>query len=269
MRKLIYIGLFILISAFSSDREKVFSDIRYDSFARGERLEYKVSFGIFTVGKGTITIDEKFYKINNRLCYKIDTYGKTSGMVDWIARVDDHWGAYVDSAALVPHISYRNIKEGKYRKNEIVYFDHVKDSIEAKTINKKTGEWKTPVPYKAPNNVREFLSGMLYMRTIDFSKMKPRDTFRLSGFFEDTFYELDVMFLGREKVKTKAGKFRALKLVPVMPDNELFDGEDSVVAWVSDDKNKIPLKVEAKMFIGHAGVELDEYYNLQHPPSKL
>ncbi len=260
----------LLFSAFfSGDSDTVYHTVVYDSFTKGEKLEYKLSFGIFTIGRGEMIISDNFYRINGRDCYKIDIYGRTSGMVDWVARVDDQWGAYVDSAALVPHIAYRNIKEGNYRKNEVVRFDHKHDVLETKTLNKKTGEWKEPIIYGAPDDVREMLSGLLYLRTMDFSQMEKGQIFTVSGFFEDMFYELDVKYRGKEKVKTKAGKFKAIKLEPIMPDNDLFDGEDSILAWISDDENKIPLKVEAKMFIGHAGVELTDYHNVKNPVIKI
>ena len=54
-----------------------------------------------------------------------------------------------------------------------------------------------------------------------------------------------------------------------MPDNSIFEGEDAILAWISDDENKIPLKVEAEMFIGHAGIFSDPdpifLYHLQSP----
>lgn len=268
MRRIILIIFSAFIfSAFVSGDKAVYKNLSYDNFGRGEQLNYKVNFGFFTVGNAQMLIDDKFYRINHRDCYKVDVYGKTSGMVSWVAKVDDHWGAYVDSAALIPHISYRNIKENKYRKNEIVRFDHSANMIEAKVKNRKTGEFKEPKLYVAPENIRDMLAGYLYMRTVDFSDMKKNDRFEVSGFFEDAFYELDVVFKGREKIKTKAGKFKAIKLVPVMPDNELFDGDDSIVVWLSDDKNKVPLKVQAKMFIGSAGVELESYNNVKHEMS--
>ena len=57
-----------------------------------------------------------YFKLNNRDCFKIDVHGKTVGMVDWVADVDDQWGAYIDTAALLPHQFYRRIREGRYKK---------------------------------------------------------------------------------------------------------------------------------------------------------
>jgi len=87
----------------------------------------------------------------------------------------------------------------------------------------------------------------------------------VSGFFEDSVYNLKVIFKGRETIKVKAGKFKALVFKPSMPKNSLFDGKDSITAWFSDDKNRIVLKVEADMFIGSAGVELQSYKGVKNP----
>lgn len=268
MKKSIYFFLLLLLaSSFVVKDSTEFVPVAYDNFKRGELLKFKINFGIFSIGEAEMVIDEHFYNINHRECYKVDIYGRTSGMVDWVAKVDDHWGAYVDSAALIPHISYRNIKEGNYRKNEIVRFDHRVNLIEAKVKDKNTGKFKEPKVYVAPDGVRDMLAGAMYIRTVDFSKMKTGNKFTINGFFEDSFYDLELIYRGKERVKTKAGHFNSIKLSPVVPENELFDGDESVVVWVSDDDNKLPLKIQAKMFIGNVSVELTDYSEVKHPVS--
>lgn len=66
-------------------------------------------------------------------------------------------------------------------------------------------------------------------------------------------------------MRTKIGKVRTIVFKPVMPKNKLFDGENSITAYFSDDKNRIPIKIDAEMFIGSAGVELTGYSNLRNP----
>jgi hypothetical protein len=266
MKRLLTIVLFSFIfSAFTSEREDIYPAVKNDSFGRGELIEYKMTYGFFNVGKGSTRIDKQNYKINNRECYKVDVFGRTVGMVDWVADVDDQWGAYIDTAALVPHVSYRKIREGKYKKDEIINFDHTKGKIETKVFNHKTGKFKEPKYYDAQPQVRDIISGFMFLRTQDLSKVKVGDTVTVSGFFEDTFYKLKVIYQGRDIVKTKAGKVRALVFKPYMPKNSLFDGKDSITAWFSDDKNRIPIKVSADMFIGSAGVEMTSYKGLKHP----
>ena len=99
----IIVCLFVLF-AFSSEKSDVYQTVKNDSFSRGEVLHYKMSYGILNIGKGSVKIHENFFRVNDRQCFKLDVFGKTVGLVDWVADVDDQWGAYIDTAAIVPHI---------------------------------------------------------------------------------------------------------------------------------------------------------------------
>lgn len=259
----------LFLSAFLQEGNELFPLIKNESFKRGEVIHFKMTYGIFTVGKGSVNIAPTYYKINNRDCFKVDVRGKTVGMVDWVADVDDQWGAYIDTAALIPHQFYRKIREGNYKKDEWTNFDHLNRKIEVKSFNHKTGKYKDPQYFDAPEHIRDMIGGFLYLRVMDFSKLKVGDTVAISGFFEDEFYKMNIIYKGKENIKLKVGKVRALKFQPVMPKNKVFDGENSVTAWFSDDRNRIPLKIDANMFIGSAGVELVDYSGLKNPLSKV
>ncbi|MEO5977238.1 MAG: DUF3108 domain-containing protein [Chryseolinea sp.] len=245
--------------------DTVYPSVKNQSFRRGEMIKFKMTYGIFTVGKGSVTIHPKYHKINDRDCFKIDVAGRTVGMVDWVADVDDRWGAYIDTAAIVPQQFYRFIREGRYKKDEWTNFDHINHKIEVKTLDNKTGKLKEPNYFDAPLQVRDMVAGFLYLRNMDLSKTKIGDTISVKGFFEDEFYNFRIVYNGKETIRVKAGKIRALVFKPVMPKNKVFDGENSVRAWFSDDKNRIPIKIDAEMFIGSAGVELTEYSGLKNP----
>ena len=259
------IFLFVVLSGFSqrSSTEKL-PLVRNESFQRGEIIDFKMTYGFFTVGKGSARIHPEYHKVNGRYCFKVDVTGKTVGMVDWVADVDDRFGAYIDTAALVPHQFYRKIREGRYRKDEWTNFDHQNQKIEVKTMG-RDGKMREPQYYEAPANVRDMIGGFLYLRIMDFSDLKVNDTVSVSGFFEDEFYKMNIIYRGKDTIKLKVGKVRALVFTPLMPKNKVFDGENSITAYFSDDKNRIPLKIDAKMFIGSAGVEVIGYSGLRNP----
>jgi hypothetical protein len=75
-------------------------------------------------------------------------------------------------------------------------------------------------------------------------------------------------FLGRKALKTKVGTFNALVLAPVVPfasgGTSIFDGENSVELFLSDDENKIPLKVKIKLLVGAVEIDLAKYQGLKH-----
>jgi len=259
-----FLLLAFTLCSFQTEKGNEYALVRNDSFSRGEVIEFKMTYGFFTVGKGSAKIHPDYHKFNDRSCFKVDVEGKTVGMVDWVADVDDKWGAYIDTAALVPHQFYRRIREGRYKKDEWTNFDHKNKKIEVKAIG-KDGKMKDPKYYDAPTHVRDMVAGFLYLRVMDFSKLKVNDTVTVSGFFEDEFYKFRIVYKGKDDVRLKVGKVRALVFKPVMPKNKIFEGEDSITAYFSDDKNRIPLKIDARMFIGTAGVELTSYSGLKNP----
>jgi hypothetical protein len=265
MRSLVISLVAILSSAFMfRDDEVVYPVLPNSSFSKGETLIYHANYGIFTVGECSTVIDPAVYTINNRACYKIDAYGKTGGLVAWITKVRDQWGAYVDTAALVTHVSYRKLKEGDYRRDELVNFDHKERKAEVKVKDQKTGIYGNPKLYDVPNYVRDLVAGFMYLRVLKMSSLKKGDTISVAGFHEDKAYNLKIIFAGKETIKSKMGKVPCYKLVPIVPDNKLFDGENSVTTWISADKNQIPISIVAKMFIGSFTVELASFKGLRN-----
>ena len=70
--------------------------------------------------------------------------------------------------------------------------------------------------------------------------------------------------MGREVIKTRLGKINALILVPMMEKDSLFVEDNALKVWLSDDLNKIPLKVRAKIYVGHLEVSVKKVKNLKH-----
>jgi len=50
----------------------------------------------------------------------------------------------------------------------------------------------------------------------------------------------------------------------VVEPGRVFKSEDDMIAWFTDDKNFIPVKVRFELIVGSLRCELDEYANLQH-----
>jgi hypothetical protein len=254
----------LLLSGFLPVKQHTPLISKNTSFSTGEQLEYRVNFGFFTVGRAVTTVDRRVYNIHSTPCFKIDAYGETSDWISWVARVKDTWGAYLDTTSLSTQVAYRKIREGNYRKDELTNFNHQKRKAEVKLLNQETGMYESQDEYDIPRNAKDLVGGFMLLRQVDFSKVQKGDTITISGFFEDTSYNLNVMYKGKDIVHTKLGKIPCLKLVPIMPDNKLFDGENSITCWLSDDLNKIPVKIQAKMFIGHTGLELEGIRGLRN-----
>jgi len=104
----------------------------------GEKIDFLVSFGIFSAGKATMSTAVDKYNINDKETFKIDVNGRTIGVFDFFARVRDNWGSYIDDSEFKPEKFYRYLAEGKYRKNEILNFQNDSDSVQIELLDKET-----------------------------------------------------------------------------------------------------------------------------------
>ncbi|MDW7694150.1 DUF3108 domain-containing protein [Flammeovirgaceae bacterium SG7u.111] len=244
-----------LVASKTADRFK-FRNLKNSNFATGERYKYLAHYSFLNAGEAVITMDNDIHTVNNRPCYKVDVEGKSIGTFGLFMTINDLWRSYVDTAAVTTHEFYRNIEEGKYKLEETTKFDHHAGKGKLKQVK---GDHKEDEEFEFPEYPQDIISGYYYLRTIEYDNMEAGEIVKMNAVYEDTVYNFQIKYLGKEVVKTKFGKINAFAMSPIMPDNDLFDGGDSITFWVSDDENRVPLKIRAKMFVGAVEVELIEY----------
>ncbi len=254
------------LSSFQTDQHQVEVALIPTNFIPKETFEFRVHYGFITAGHAKVELFEQLYLVNNKVCYKATCTGRTSGTFDLGLRIRDSWTTYFDTATKVSQKATRQIEEGNYRLTEVVQFQYGADKAvvdwEKKKGNKGHKEYEVKV-----EALQDIVSGVYYMRAIDYNKLKVGDIIPIDAFFEDKLYNLKVRFKGREKIDTEFGEINALKLAPIMPENGLFEGENSIRLYLSDDLNRLPLRIEADMFVGAVKIDLKKYSNLKYPIS--
>jgi hypothetical protein len=95
--------------------------------------------------------------------------------------------------------------------------------------------------------------------------MKAGDEITLTMFFDQTNYQFKLRLLGREIIRTKFGKVATVKFRPLVQAGRVFKENESLTVWVSDDKNKIPLRIKASLAVGSMRADLNAYKGLANP----
>ena len=93
--------------------------------------------------------------------------------------------------------------------------------------------------------------------------------FVIQTFFDREIYPLKFKFLGKEVVKTKLGSFNCLKFRPMVEKGRVFKEEEDMTLWVSDDQNKVPIRLKTDLLVGSIEMDLVEYKNLVQPLNKV
>jgi hypothetical protein len=221
----------------------------------GEVLNYKASWGFLTIGSATTKVDRRIYKLGSNICYKIQLSGKTNGLAK-LFYLNDYWVSYINTQSFFTHKAYRSISEGKYRLDELTYFDHPNEKAEVKVLNRQTKKFVLKKIHKTPENIRDVVAGFMLIRLIDFSKYKNGDRITIDGFYEDTGYKIDIIMEGKETIKSNKGKVLCYKIKPIVPKNRVFDGMDAVDVWVSANKVQCIVQIRAKLVLGDLCIDL-------------
>lgn len=78
-----------------------------------------------------------------------------------------------------------------------------------------------------------------------------------------------VRYLGKETIKTRYGKFRCIKFKPLLLKGSIFEGGEKMTVWVTDDGNRLPVRIESPITVGSIKVDMMSYYNLRYPLTSL
>ena len=226
------------------------------AFTFGEELRFEVTYGWLDLAEAKLKVDKKAILQGNKAHYKIDAFGNTKGAATLFGKVNDNWGTHLDTNSLLPSLSYRYIEEGKYRKNEKVYFDQINKKAKVELYDRENKALKEVKEYKLPNQVQDLVSGFYFLRTLDFTKLRKGQEVLITGFFDKEIYNLKLIFEGTEKLETSLGTKETYIFSPQLPKNKLFRGDFPVKVWVTKDQNKIPVKIKANLFIGSLNIDI-------------
>ena len=122
---------------------------------------------------------------------------------------------------------------------------------------------------KVPECIQDVLSTIYYARNINFNSYNVGDKIPFSMYLDNEVFNLYVKYLGKEKIKTKYGKFNAIKFKPLLIKGTIFEGGEKMTVWVSDDNNHIPLRIESPISVGSIKVDMMGYRNLRHPLTSM
>jgi hypothetical protein len=261
-----WIPLFFLLTGFvpgawqTPNPQPPICGIKNTAFKNGEVVKMIVFYntlGLYA-GAGEATFTTAIERFNGKPVYHVIGTGKTYPFFDNFFKVRDRYESYIDTATLLPVKFIRNVDEGGYRIYNNVSFNH-----DAKTAISTKGV------FPVTECIQDVISAVYYSRNINFDQYKVGDKIPFDMYLDDEVFHLYIKYMGKEKIKTKYGKFRAIKIKPLLVKGTIFEGGENMTAWVSDDPNRLLLRVESPILVGKIKVDMMGYSNLRYPLSSL
>ena len=251
MKKIVL--LLILIPLFSFD-------VRHDdAFGPGEWFKFRIHYGFVNAGYATLEVKDAV--IDNKSVFHVIGKGYTTGMSRFFFKVDDLYESYIDKASGSPYKFVRKIDEGGYTKNQEGFFNQASNRILVKDYKNKNEK-----TFVVPDKTQDILSSFYYLRnhpSID--KLKVGESISIDMFFDEETTKFKLKYIGREDITTKFGVVPSMIFRPLVQSGRVFKEQESVTVWISDDDNRLPVRIKASLAVGSLKADLESFKGLSNP----
>jgi len=231
----------------------------------GEKLYYQASYNWGFVwldaGEAFFTIDTT--RLASKKTYIIKSFGKSYPSYDWIYKIRDNFECYIDYYTLRPLKYSQKSFEGSYFADINYTFDNNKSKVALYTGNSNRKYKRDTL--KLASCTADLLTAVYFVRMYDYSKLKNGDKIFVSVLVDNEIFELYATYLGVEIITLPDGrKFRCHRVKPKLVKGTIFDEDGETNVWLTDDKNKLPILVEAEIIVGSVKAIYTRSENLKY-----
>jgi hypothetical protein len=218
-----------------------------------ESLQYGVYYSFVKAGTAYIKT-RGLTNIQGKTAYLIQTTAFSASVIDSVFKVRDINYSWLDANTFHSLGYSQSVREGNYRRDEWVTFDNKNGRFYGE-VKKK--EQPKAIAGQLDIEVLDMLSSLYYVRQQPLAVGKDV-VFDIIN--REKQYPLVVKVLGKETVKTEAGKFRCWVVEPQFRGEGIFVAKGkSLKVWLTDDEYRMPVKMSVEVFIGSVYAELLEY----------
>ena len=229
------------------------------AFQEGEWLKFRLHYGFLNASYATLHV--KSDTIDKVPVYHVVGRGQTTGFASIFFKVDDTYESYFGKKDGKPYKFIRKIDEGGYTKDIEINFDHEKDVavLNDKKNNKKFN-------FTLNEDIQDLVSAFYYLRNhYDPKDLEIGKSIELKMLYDDDgVFPFRLKYLGKEVLRTKFGKVECLKFRPYVQSGRVFKEQESLSLWVSNDLNRIPIRIKADLAVGSLKADLDGYNGLKN-----
>lgn len=229
------------------------------AFKEGEWLKFRLHYSFLNASYATLHLTKE--RLHGEELYHVVATGKTTGFASLFFKVDDTYQTYFTPKKIEPIKFKREVNEGGYTMDLEVDFDH-----DNQTAILRDNKKDTLYNFKTQKGIQDIISAFYYLRNkVSLSDLRIGDFTVISMLFDDDgVFPFKLEYLGKETLNTKYGKVSCLKFRPYVQSGRVFEAQESITLWISNDENKIPIRIKADIAVGSIKADLDGYNGLRN-----
>jgi len=267
MKKSLYISISILLLAlFVSPKAQAQCTIENNYFQDGEYMSYDlyIKFAITTKG-GFATLSTRSVKYAGKDAYKMTLISASEGFARKVFPLNDTLACYM-SKDLVPLAYTKDAHEGDDHTIEKLSYSYSGDKVNIRAIRHKNGNFKFDENLAFSGCTYDLMSILFYARTLDYTYMKNGSETKVNFVTGKDKVSMRIIYNGKEQVKANDGKkYNCVKLTLYIQDDAFDNGKEAMKVFITDDNNRMPVRLETKLKVGSTRVILKSYKGNKHP----
>lgn len=260
--------LFGLIVAGTIPSLSLYSQCKPDSsiFYDGERVAYEISYnwGPVWVDAGIVYFETKLEQRNGRSVYHLVSSGRTYRTYDLLFKVRDTYETWIDPDSFQTQEFRRYIYEGGYQLQNTSFFNYPQQQIISYTKRNENPLVVDTIMMK--HCTYDMLASVYYVRSLPLNQYAVNDTFHVQVAIDDSIYQIGIRCMGRETIIHPDDQaYQCVKFSAKMVEGTIFTKNQEVMVWLTDDLNKVPVYIEARILVGSIKAYLKNATGLKYP----
>jgi Protein of unknown function (DUF3108) len=232
------------------------SDSSARPFAAGERLTYTISWLKIRAGSAVMEVKDSL-PIQGRPTLTLTITAKTNSFISTFYPVENRVESAIDAGTLSPHRIIFHRREGKRKNDFDVTFHHAEGTVTS--IKDGVANTLGILP-----GTQDAISCLYYLRSLP--SLRPGSSLAMTVHHDQKNYRLEVQIEAVEKVKGPWGEVEALRVLAVMPFQGIFLNEGNIRVWLTNDAQRVPVMMKAKVIIGSVVARLVDGFGM--PPAR-
>ncbi|GAB6013058.1 DUF3108 domain-containing protein [Viscerimonas tarda] len=265
------IVIFILLFTISVIRLGAQCAVDNKYFQAGEELTYDLYFKYGLVNKkaGISTLKTTAEKYGGEYALKMTMTARSVGLANKIFPLSDTLTCYM-TPDLRPLAYIKHAHEGDEHSFESVSYDYATSPITIKAKLIRNNRLRFDETTMSESCIYDMMSIVYYARTLDYSAMRKGSksgTLFLSG---KNKVNMDIEYHGTEEMEANDGKkYNCIKLALVIKDKAFEDSKEAMKVFITNDSNRIPVRIDSKLKIGSTRVILKKIKGNKYPIGTL
>jgi hypothetical protein len=213
-------------------------------FRPGESLRFAVQYGFIHAGSAWLEVPD-VEEWNGHRAWHLVARAESNPFFDKVYKVRNRIESLWDQDERFSWRYLEDRHEGHFNANDTMVFEP--DSSRMRYKNGQT--------YPVPGPVQDALSSF-YLTRFRALPMGGRIAFDYHASRKTA--PMEVLVIGRQKVKTPAGTFHCVLVEPLLKAGGIFKNKGRLWIWLTDDDRRIPVLMKSKVMIGSVKVVLQE-----------